>query len=100
MKKSIESANKKKIEKAMEGIKAFVDEYNKENQTAPIKKVTCGTSPNWRAINKFIESNPESEILKAPNFDDFKYVGSGSWRGDWHNKQYEIYNVEEDVLEN
>lgn len=29
------------------------------------------------------------------NFEDFKYVGSGSWAGDWHIEQYEILNVED-----
>ena len=76
----------------MEGVLAFVKEYNNENSNKPIKKVTCGVSPNWTAINDYIKKNPRSEILKAPNFDDFKYAGSGSWSGDWHKEQYEIYN--------
>ena len=52
-------------------------------------------SNNWDAINEFIKKNPKSEILKAPNFDDFKYAGSGSWSGDWHRQQYEILKVED-----
>jgi hypothetical protein len=82
-------------QKAMQGINAFVKEYNQENPSQPIKKVTCGISPNWDAINIFIRGNPKSEILKAPNFDDFKYNGSGSFAGDWHREQYEILKVED-----
>ena len=37
-------------------------------------------SNNWDAINKFIKKNSKSEILKAPNFDDFQYAGSGHGR--------------------
>ena len=81
-------------DKAMEGVKAFVKEYNIENPNAPIKRVTCGCSPNWQAINDFIIKHPKSEILTAPDFDDFKYAGSGSWLGDWHEQQYEILNLE------
>ena len=80
-------------DKAMEGVKAFVKEYNIENPNAPIKRVTCGCSPNWKAINDFIIKHPKSEILTAPDFDDFKYAGSGSWSGDWHEQQYEILNL-------
>lgn len=83
-------------QKAMQGVNAFVEEYNQENPSQPIKKVTCGISPNWDAINAFIRKNPRSEILKAPNFNDFKYNGSGSWSGDWHRGQYEILKVEDE----
>ena len=55
-------------QKAMQGVNAFVKEYNQEHRFRPIKKVTCGISPNWSAINDFIRKNPQSEILKAPNF--------------------------------
>ncbi len=82
-------------QKAMQGVTAFVKEYNQENPAKPIKKVTSGVSPNWAAINEFIKKNPQSEILKAPNFDNFKYAGSGSWSGDWHHQQYEILKVED-----
>ncbi len=82
--------------KAMQGVKAFVKEYNAEFSEKPIRRVTCGCSPNWIGINDFIRSNPESKILKAPDFDDFKYAGSGSWSGDWHREQYEIWNMEKE----
>ena len=86
-------------QKAMQGVNAFVKEYNQENPSQPIKKVTCGISPNWNAINDFIRKYPKNKILKAPNFDDFKYNGSGSWAGDWHREQYEILKVgDEHVL--
>ncbi len=83
-------------EKAVEGVEAFVKEYNIENSAKPIRKVTCGCSPNWTAINDYIRENPKSEILKAPNFDDYKYAGSGSWSGDWHKEQYVLWEEEED----
>ena len=82
-------------EKAIEGVKAFVKEYNLENPDKPIRKVTSGCSPNWTAINDFIKQNPKSEILKAPNFNDFNYAGSGFWPGDWHREQYDIWHKEE-----
>ena len=56
--------------------------------------MTSGISPNWVAINDFIRENPTSEILKAPNFDCFKYVGSGSWPGDWHKEQHVIWEMD------
>ena len=37
----------------------------------------------------------KSKILKAPNFNDFKYAGSGSWPGDWHKNQYVIWQMKE-----
>ena len=81
--------------KAMEGVVAFVEEYNKEYPEIPIMKVTCGISPNWDTINDFIRKNPKSSILKAPDFSEFHYVGaSDRWQGDWHKEQYVIYNAE------
>ena len=77
--------------KAMQGVEHFVRQYNKENPDKPINIVTSGTSPNWSALNDFIRENPKSSILKAPNFDDFKYAGSGSWSGDWHKEQYVVW---------
>ena len=98
-KKYIGKDDKRKAiyDKAMEGVSAFVEEYNLENPQNPIKIVTCGrpSIPNWTAINDFIEKNPKSEILKSPNFNDFKYVGSGSWPGDWHKNQYVIWQMKE-----
>ena len=84
-------------DKAMEGVSAFVEEYNLENPQNPIKIVTCGIGilSNWTAINDFIKKNPKSKILKAPNFNDFKYAGSGSWPGDWHKNQYVIWQMKE-----
>ena len=43
--------------KAMQGVVAFVKEYNRENPKKPIKKVTSGISPNWTVINDFISQN-------------------------------------------
>ena len=83
-------------QKAMQGVTAFVKEYNQENPANPIKKVTCGLSPSWGAIDKFLMENPISDILKAPNFDDFQYTGWYTWPGDWHRLQYEISNVEDE----
>ena len=80
----------------MQGVTAFVKEYNQENPAKPIKKVTCGLSPSWGAIDEFLMKNPISDILKAPNFDDFQYTGWYTWPGDWHRLQYEILNVEDE----
>jgi hypothetical protein len=81
-------------EKAMEGVLAFVEEYNNENSEKPINRVTCGVSPNWETINEFIRQNPRSKILKAPDFNNFAYAGSRKYPGDWHREQYEIYSKE------
>ncbi len=71
-----------------------IEEYNK-NATLPVSKINCGISPNWKAVNKYVEANPQSPILQAPDFDDFNYVGSGSWSGDWHRSQYTIWTLDE-----
>ena len=83
-------------DKAMEGIDAFVRQYNSENPEKPIKVVTSGISPNWQAINDFIRQNPSSQILKAIDFNDYKYAGSGSWAGDWQKEQYVIWKESEE----
>jgi hypothetical protein len=88
---SDEETKKEIYTKAMQGVEKFVSVYNEENENNPIKIVTCGISPNWDAVNDYIKANPKSEILKAPNFDDFKYNGSGSWSGDWHTSQHIIW---------
>ncbi len=71
-----------------------IEEYNK-TATLPVSKINCGISPNWKAVNKYVEANPKSPILSAPDFDDFNYVGSGSWSGDWHRSQYTIWTLDE-----
>lgn len=71
-----------------------IEEYNK-TATLPVSKINCGISPNWKAVNKYVEANPQSPILQAPDFDDFNYVGSGSWSGDWHRSQYTIWTLDE-----
>lgn len=71
-----------------------IEEYNK-TATLPVSKINCGISPNWNAVNKYVEANPKSAILSAPDFDDFNYVGSGSWSGDWHRSQYTIWTLDE-----
>ena len=38
----------------MQGVDAFVKQYNKENLDKPINLVTCGVSPNWTAVNDYI----------------------------------------------
>jgi len=86
-------------EKAIKGVEAFVEKYNSKNADKPIRIVTCGTSPNWEALNSYIRANPESEILKAPNFDDFKYAGSGTWSGDWHSHQYILWQEHQKLNE-
>ena len=71
-----------------------IEEYNKTAKV-PVDKINCGISPNWSAVNEYIEANPQSSILSAPNFDDFKYAGSGSWSGDWHRNQFTIWTRDE-----
>ena len=71
-----------------------IEEYNKSAKV-PVTKINSGTSPNWTAVNEYIRANPQSSILQAPDFDDFKYAGSGSWSGDWHNEQYTIWEADE-----
>ena len=78
-------------DKAMQGIDAFATNYNEKNPNNPLKKVTCGISTNWDGINSFVEKNPKSSILQAPDFKDYKYAGSRSWPGDWHGEQYTIW---------
>ena len=78
--------------KAMQGIDKFVNVYNEENPSKPIRKVTCGIAPNWDAINDFIKTNPKSEILEAPDLGEFQYAGSGTWPGDWHGEQYTVWS--------
>ena len=77
--------------KALQGIDAFVKQYNKENEENPITIVTCGKTPNWDAINDFIEKHSWTSFLKVPDFNEFKYVGSGEWRGDWFYNQRVIW---------
>ncbi len=77
-------------EKMRRGAIENIEEYNKTTKV-PITKLNCGITPNWDAVNEYIKKNPESSILKAPNFDDFKYAGSGSWKGDWHKGQWTIW---------
>ena len=92
--KGNDKARKAIYDKAMQGIDAFVQAYNEDNPKCPIKVVTCGISPNWTAISDYIKQNPKNEILKAPKFDEWKYAGSGSWPGDWHNSQYRIWELD------
>ena len=77
--------------KAMQGVEAFVKTYNEENIEKKILCVTCGISPNWEGINNYIKENPKSPILKAVNFYEYAYNGSGYWNGDWHKDQYLIW---------
>jgi len=88
--KDDEEAKEAIYNKVIQGIDAFVTQYNKENNV-PINIVTSGLSPNWEVINEYIKKNPKSSLLSAPNFDEFKYSGSGSWNGDWHKEQYVIW---------
>ncbi len=92
--------------KAIQGVKEFVKEYDKEESekarkdsgyvAKPIRIVTCGVSPNWSkgGLNQYIEREKSHHTLKAPNFNEYKYSGSGNWSGDWHGSQYVIYERE------
>ena len=80
---------------AMQGIDAFAKQYNQENPDKPIKKVNCGFSLNWEALNRFIFHNPKSNVLQSPDFGEYSYVGGeGMYSGDWHHKQWELWNIE------
>ena len=87
------------IEEQAAALGIELPKYNSKNADKPIRIVTCGTSPNWEALNSYIRANPESEILKAPNFDDFKYAGSGTWSGDWHSHQYILWQEHQKLNE-
>lgn len=78
-------------QKAIQGVVAFTDQYNKENKDNPIRLVTCGVTLNLNAINDYIRENPDSLVLTAPNFSEFQYSGIGRWDGDWHEEQYILY---------
>ena len=80
-------------EKMRRGAIENIEEYNK-TALIPITKLNCGISTNWTAVNEYIKKNPESSIFKAPDFDDFKYAGSGTLSGDWHKGQWTIWEYE------
>ena len=81
--------------KAMQGVDAFVTQYNKENEDNPIKIVTSGLSPSvYKTINDFIIGNEKKMTLNAPDFNEFSYAGSKKYSGDWHDKQYVIWEVD------
>lgn len=81
--------------KFIEGVDAFVKQYNREDPTRkPITKVHCGVSPNWTTINDFIQKNPEGEILKAVDFSNYQYNGQGTYSGDWQKRQWVIWSKE------
>ena len=71
------------------GVNTFTDQYNRENPNKPITLVQCGVSPRTgNTMNDYIKNNPKGPTLQAVNFDRFRYVGSGSWSGDWFGNQY------------
>ena len=87
---SLEIIYQKMRQNAIENIKA----YNMSAEI-PIDFINCGLSPNWSAVNDYITKNPKSTILYAPDFNNYKYAGSGSWAGDWHRAQYTIWQRNE-----
>lgn len=89
-------------DKAIEGVDAFVNKYNEKHSDKPIKIVTCGISPNWDkadGVNAFIGANPESAILSAPDFKDYRYSDTGYWSGDWFESQYIIWQEPQNLDE-
>jgi len=77
------------------GVNAFVEQYNKENEIK-INKVHCGISPRpFNSFNKYVRRHPEGEILEAVNFNDFAYIGSAHWAGDWFDKQFVLIDEED-----
>ena len=87
---SLEIIYQKMRQNAIENIKA----YNMGAEI-PIDFINCGLSPNWSAVNDYITKNPKSTILYAPDFNNYKYAGSGRWAGDWHRAQYTIWQRNE-----
>lgn len=71
-----------------------IEVYN-ENTEKKIEFINSGISLNWEGVNNYIMKNPKSTIMQAPNFDNYKYAGSGSWSGDWHKSQYTIWSRNE-----
>ena len=71
-----------------------IEAYN-ESAERPVDIINSGLSPNWSAVNDYITKNPKSTVLYAPDFNNYKYAGSGSWAGDWHRSQYTIWRRNE-----
>ena len=71
-----------------------IEAYN-ESAERPVDFINSGLSPNWSAVNGYITKNPKSTVLYAPDFNNYKYAGSGSWAGDWHRSQYTIWRRNE-----
>lgn len=105
--KDFKAKNRKaNYEAAMKGIDAFCRQYNLENPDKPITRVHSGFSPNWKSLdstmlhtmNNMVRANPKGEKLSAPDFSEFAYLGGeGMWRGDWHEEQHEIWNIENGI---
>ncbi len=89
-KESLKIIYEKMRRNAIENIEA----YNMSAEI-PIDFINCGLSPNWSAVNDYVSSNPKSQVLYAPDFNEYKYAGSGSWAGDWHRAQYTIWRRNE-----
>ena len=71
-----------------------IEAYN-ESAERPVDIINSGLSPNWSGVNDYVSSNPKSQVLYAPDFNKYKYAGSGSWAGDWHRSQYTIWRRNE-----
>ncbi len=71
-----------------------IEAYN-ESAERPVDFINSGLSPNWSAVNDYITKNPKSTILYAPDFNNYKYAGSGCWEGDWRKNQYTIWRRNE-----
>ena len=71
-----------------------IEAYN-ESAERPVDFINSGLSPNWSAVNDYITKNSKSTVLYAPDFNNYKYAGSGSWAGDWHRSQYTIWQRNE-----
>ena len=71
-----------------------IEAYN-ESAERPVDIINSGLTQNWSAVNDYITKNPKSTVLYAPDFNNYKYAGSGSWAGDWHRSQYTIWRRNE-----
>ena len=85
--------------KVIEGVETFVSAYNQEFHKKPIRQVNCGLSGTGKRTDKYVKQNLRAKKnLEAVNFDEYKYNGSGSWRGDWFRDQYIIWADDKENL--
>ena len=81
-------------EKMRRNARENIESYNESAERA-VNLNNSGLSPNWSAVNGYITKNPKSTVLYAPDFNNYKYAGSGCWEGDGHRNKYTIWRRNE-----